>query len=143
MGQVEYIQQNVLNANETLATEIIKSHYSPLWAICVIATVGLIMVNTIGNDIVSGDGFGMDEQTMCARLYLFLGFLMLLSGLVSSIWLMASKFATTQDVSVKCTQAEICARSSFGVALLAQNLMIFFGAVIFKFGRVESGWGAY
>ena len=96
------------------------------------------MINTVGNEAVQGDGFGgVEGQTCLARIYVFLGFLLLFSTLISSIWVMTTYVG--KDGSVK-PDYKI---SGTGWSLLIQNLLIFLSACIFKFGRDESAWGYF
>ena len=124
--------------NETLYNEIVTGYYNPLWAICSLATIGLIMVNTVGNEVVTGDGFGGVEGATClARMYVFTGFLLLFSTLISSIWVM------TEYVGKNGQAGPDFKTSGTGWSLMIQNLFIFFSACVFKFGRDESAWGGF
>ena len=124
--------------NVTLYNEIISGYYNPLWAICSLGTIGLIMINTVGNEAVRGDGFGgVEGQTCLARLYVFTGFLLLFSTLISAIWVM------TTYVGQSGSNGPDYKTSGTGWGLLVQNLLIFLSACVFKFGRDESAWGYF
>lgn len=136
LGEVHDQLNSTGKFNETLYDEIISSSYNPLWAICSLGTIGLIMVNTVGNSVVQGDGFGADGETCLARVYVFTGFLLLFSTLISSIWVMTTYLSgdsNTSPYKIKST----------GWGLFAQNLLIFLSACIFKFLRDESAWGMF
>jgi len=134
--QIEHLVQ----INKTTVFDVsdtITSVYNPLWAICSVGTIGLIMVNTVGNSVVQGDGFGVDGQTCLARLYIFTGFLCLFSTLIASIWVMAAQFVGSDNNKAPYRKA------STGVALVIQNLLIFVSACVFKFFRSEEAWGGF
>merc|ERR1711879_709022 len=138
LGEVHDQLNSTGKFNETLYDEIISSSYNPLWAICSLGTIGLIMVNTVGNEAVRGDGFGgVEGQTCLARLYVFTGFLLLFSTLISAILVM------TTYVGQSGSNGPDYKSSGTGWGLLVQNLFIFLSACIFKFGRDESAWGYF
>jgi len=133
--QMNHLEVSV--SNVTLRGEIQSEFYNPLWAISSMATIGLFIINTVGNSVVQGDGFGADGQTCLARVYIFVGFMCLFSTTIASIWVMAANFAPA-DSKVKPYK-----QPSLGYALMVQNLLIFMSACIFKFFRVESAWGGF
>ncbi|CAH1799305.1 unnamed protein product [Owenia fusiformis] len=97
----------------------------------VIGTVALFMINSVSNGQVRGDAYtvGCMGQTG-ARIWLFIGFLLGFGALIAASWILFGVYV----VPMKQPQWP-------GVAVFLQNALIFFSALIFKFGRTEDLWG--
>uniref|UniRef100_A0A8C9WLQ8 Transmembrane protein 50A n=1 Tax=Scleropages formosus TaxID=113540 RepID=A0A8C9WLQ8_SCLFO len=95
----------------------------------VIATVAFLMINAVSNGQVRGDSYseGCMGQTG-ARVWLFIGFMLAFGSLIASMWIL---FGDLQD---------LCPVVYPGIAVFFQNAFIFFGGLVFKFGRTEDLW---
>ncbi|CAJ0929955.1 unnamed protein product [Ranitomeya imitator] len=92
----------------------------------VFSTVAFFMINAVSNAQVRGDGYsdGCLGRTG-ARIWLFIGFMMMFGSLIASMWILFGAFVT-QNVNVYP-----------GLAVFFQNALIFFSTLIYKFGRTE------
>ncbi|XP_057303653.1 transmembrane protein 50B-like isoform X2 [Hydractinia symbiolongicarpus] len=96
--------------------------------ICGVAsTVAVFMINAISNAQVRGETFdgGCIGQTG-ARIWLLIGFLFAFGGLIGACWVLFGSYVATDDPNTWP-----------GVAVFLQNSLIFFSALVFKFGRTE------
>ncbi|KAM3933499.1 transmembrane protein 50A isoform 1-T2 [Leptodactylus fuscus] len=96
----------------------------------VIATVAFLMINAVSNGQVRGDSYseGNLGQTG-ARIWLFIGFMLAFGSLIASMWILFGGYvAQNADVVYP------------GIAVFFQNAFIFFGGLVFKFGRTEDLW---
>ena len=93
----------------------------------VIATVAFFMINAVSNAQVIGDSYsdGCIGPTG-ARIWMFIGFTLSFGSLIASMWILFGGFVATQKPVVYP-----------GVAIFFQNVFIFFGGLVFKFGRTE------
>jgi len=98
----------------------------------VVSTLALFMINAVSNGAVRGDNYteGCVGQTG-ARIFLFVGFLLGFSALIASAWILFGVYVVPADKGDNWP----------GVAIFLQNALIFFGGLIFKFGRTEEQWG--
>ncbi|XP_076604472.1 transmembrane protein 50A [Chaetodon auriga] len=96
----------------------------------VIATLAFLMINAVSNGQVRGDSYseGCMGQTG-ARVWLFLGFMLAFGSLIASMWILFGGFVVPQKKVVYP-----------GIAIFFQNAFIFFGGLVFKFGRTEDLW---
>ncbi|XP_035248505.1 transmembrane protein 50A [Anguilla rostrata] len=96
----------------------------------VIATVAFLMINAVSNGQVRGDSYseGCLGQTG-ARVWLFIGFMLAFGSLIASMWILFGGFVVNHKPSVYP-----------GIAVFFQNAFIFFGGLVFKFGRTEDLW---
>lgn len=96
----------------------------------VIATVAFLMINAVSNGQVRGDSYseGCMGQTG-ARVWLFIGFMLAFGSLIASMWILFGGFVVPGKDSVYP-----------GIAIFFQNAFIFFGGLVFKFGRTEDLW---
>ncbi|XP_015917329.1 transmembrane protein 50A [Parasteatoda tepidariorum] len=108
-----------------------KDFYHAYHVCGVIGTVALFMINAVSNGQVRGDAY----TTGCmgqrgARVWLFLGFVLGFGSLIGSCWILFGLYV----IPMKDPQGP-------GVAVFLQNIFIFLGALVFKFGRTEDLWG--
>ncbi|XP_053613205.1 transmembrane protein 50A [Plodia interpunctella] len=97
----------------------------------VMATLSLIMVNSVSNAQVRGETYtGGCMGPRGARLWLFLGFVVGFASLIASCWILFADYVNAK--STKNTWA--------GVSLFLQNAFIFAGSLVYKFGRTEDLW---
>ncbi|KAK2853066.1 hypothetical protein Q7C36_008267 [Tachysurus vachellii] len=96
----------------------------------VIATIAFLMINAVSNGQVRGDSYseGCIGQTG-ARVWLFIGFMLAFGSLIASMWILFGGFVVPAKQSVYP-----------GIAVFFQNAFIFFGGLVFKFGRTEDLW---
>ncbi|XP_073230601.1 transmembrane protein 50A-like [Porites lutea] len=95
-----------------------------------IASFALFMVNAVSNAQVRGESY----TTGCigqrgARVWLLMGFVLLFGSLIAASWILFGEFV----VPAKPDPWP-------GVAIFLQNALIFFSAIVFKFGRTEESW---
>ncbi|MGH0189676.1 UNVERIFIED_CONTAM: hypothetical protein FKN15_037863 [Acipenser sinensis] len=96
----------------------------------VIATVAFLMINAVSNGQVHGESYsdGCLGQTG-ARVWLFIGFMLAFGSLIASMWILFGGYVVPQKAEVYP-----------GIAVFFQNAFIFFGGLVFKFGRTEDLW---
>ncbi|XP_005993971.1 transmembrane protein 50A [Latimeria chalumnae] len=96
----------------------------------VIATIAFLMINAVSNGQVRGDSYseGCMGQTG-ARIWLFIGFMLAFGSLIASMWILFGGYVVPQKQEVYP-----------GIAVFFQNAFIFFGGLVFKFGRTEDLW---
>ncbi|KAF4086647.1 hypothetical protein AMELA_G00086060 [Ameiurus melas] len=96
----------------------------------VFATVAFFMINAVSNAHIHGDMYG----DCClgrtgARLWIFVGFLIMFMSLIASIGILFGAYLSTGHL--------VAPRLS----VFFQNLFIFFSSLVYKFGRTEDLWG--
>nr|XP_024001090.1 transmembrane protein 50A-like [Salvelinus alpinus] len=64
-----------------------------------------------------------------ARVWLFIGFMLAFGSLIASMWILFGGFVVPKKPVVYP-----------GIAVFFQNAFIFFGGLVFKFGRTEDLW---
>ncbi|KAF4106100.1 hypothetical protein G5714_013762 [Onychostoma macrolepis] len=98
----------------------------------VIATIAFLMINAVSNGQVRGDSYseGCLGQTG-ARIWLFIGFMLAFGSLIASMWILFGGFVVTDHKELSVYP---------GIAVFFQNAFIFFGGLVFKFGRTEDLW---
>ncbi|KAJ1176473.1 hypothetical protein NDU88_001753 [Pleurodeles waltl] len=98
----------------------------------VIATVAFLMINAVSNGQVRGESYseGCLGQTG-ARIWLFVGFMLAFGSLIASMWILFGGYVVQDDKSKEVYP---------GIAVFFQNAFIFFGGLVFKFGRTEDLW---
>ncbi|KAK8721891.1 hypothetical protein OTU49_012624 [Cherax quadricarinatus] len=97
----------------------------------VIATLALLMVNTVSNGQVRGDMY----TDGCigpygARIWLFLGLMLSFGSLIAACWILFGGYVIPKS-QIQWP----------GVAIFLQNMFIFFSSIIYKIGRSEENWG--
>ncbi|KAM6986656.1 transmembrane protein 50B [Aplochiton taeniatus] len=96
----------------------------------VFSTIAFFMINAVSNGQVRGDTYGEGCLGRTgARLWLFLGFMMMFGSLIASIWILFGAYVMPKK--------EVAP----GLAVFFQNAFIFFSTLIYKFGRTEDLWG--
>lgn len=87
-------------------------------------------INAVSNGQVRGDGYseGCLGQTG-ARIWLFIGFMLSFGSLIASMWILFGGYVAKGVPEVYP-----------GLAVFFQNTFIFFGGLVFKFGRTEDLW---
>ena len=110
---------------DTAANSPLKSN--SYHACGVVSTIAFFMINAVSNAQVRGETFeeGCLGQTG-SRLWILVGFLLAFGGLIGACWILFGKYVVTKETDVWP-----------GVSVFLQNAFIFFGALIFKFGRHE------
>ncbi|XP_066494789.1 transmembrane protein 50A [Tiliqua scincoides] len=111
-----------------------SSDFNHSYHVCgVIATVAFLMINAVSNGQVRGDSYseGCLGQTG-ARIWLFIGFMLAFGSLIASMWVLFGGYVITD----KPNKPEVYP----GIAVFFQNAFIFFGGLVFKFGRTEDLW---
>ncbi|OQV22684.1 putative Transmembrane protein 50A [Hypsibius exemplaris] len=102
----------------------------------VVSTIAFFMINVVSNGQVRGEGYsdGCLGQKG-ARIWLFLGFVMGFSALIAATWVLFQNYVVGPIDASGAHNAP--PRSWPGVGLFLQNLFIFLGALVYKFGRSE------
>ena len=118
--------------NQTKINTVMQS-CQYIWTMPSVAFLGLILLNTISNQKVKGDGFGMDGETMFARVWVFLGFLCLMVTMVAGIWVGIEGFIQSEELHA----------NNLGAMLIAEGITMVVAGFLFKFGRDEDAWGAF
>lgn len=96
----------------------------------VVSTIAMVMVNCVSNAAIRGDtDAGCLGQTG-VRLWTMLSFLLAFGGLIGACYVLFGEYVAKGEPSAYP-----------GVAGFLQNALIFFSALVFKFGRAEDdGW---
>lgn len=108
--------------------------FNGAYHICgIIGTISLFMINSVTTAQMQGDSYsGGCMGPRGVRLWLFIGLILGFAAVIASCWIFfyvfVGKDADSADVWV-------------GIALFLQNLFIFGGSLVYKFGRVEDPWG--
>ncbi|KAL4624151.1 transmembrane protein 50A [Arapaima gigas] len=109
----------------------------------VIATVAFLMINAVSNGQVRGDSYseGCMGQTG-ARVWLFIGFMLAFGSLIASMWILFGGFVVPQTKHFIVVMFLFSEKPVVypGIAVFFQNAFIFFGGLVFKFGRTEDLW---
>lgn len=97
----------------------------------VVGTIALFMINSVSNGQIRGESYtdGCFGQTG-ARVWLFAGFLLGFGALIAASWILFGIYVVPKHDHVWP-----------GVATFLMNALIFFGGLVFKFGRTEDLWG--
>jgi len=96
----------------------------------VMGTLSLFMINAVSNGQVRGESYtnGFLGQRG-ARIWLFIGFVLGFGAIIAAVWILFAAFVIPgKDQAYP------------GVGLFLQNVLIFAGSLIFKFGRSEDLW---
>ncbi|XP_026273987.1 transmembrane protein 50B [Frankliniella occidentalis] len=94
----------------------------------VFGTLSLFMINAVSNAQMRGDAYnGGFCGPRGARLWLFLGFVMGFGSVIASCWILFANYVNNDKIPAHWP----------GFALFFQNIFIFMGSLIYKFGRVE------
>ncbi|GAB0100868.1 transmembrane protein 50B [Sergentomyia squamirostris] len=93
----------------------------------ILGSVSFFMVNAVSNSMISESYSGGRLSQRGARIWLFVGFVLGFAAIIAAVWIMIAEFSLP-DTKAKWP----------GVALLLQNLFIFLGSLVYKFGRSES-----
>ncbi|KAK2158740.1 hypothetical protein LSH36_164g00043 [Paralvinella palmiformis] len=107
----------------------------PATIVCgVVGTIALFMVNSVSNAQIRGESYneGCLGQTG-ARVWLFIGFMLGFGALIASSWVLFGLYVVSHDAIHRDKWP--------GIAVFLHNTLIFFGSLIFKFGRTEDLWG--
>ncbi|EDV26469.1 Transmembrane protein 50A [Trichoplax sp. H2] len=102
--------------------------FNPAFCVCgIVSMVGLLMINAISTGQLHGDAYsgGCLGQTG-SRIWFIFGFGCLFGGLISSGWILFASYVVPHAKDVWP-----------GVAVFLQNVLLFFSALTFKFGRTE------
>ncbi|XP_061729982.1 transmembrane protein 50A-like isoform X1 [Cydia pomonella] len=103
----------------------------------VMATISLIMINSVSNAQVRGETYtGGCMGPRGARLWLFMGFVVGFASLIAACWILFANYVNTGKPGSDATK-----NTWAGVSLFLQNAFIFAGSLVFKFGRAEDLWG--
>jgi len=118
----------MIDANAKYPTSVAGAYH-----VCgVVGTISLYMINAVSNAQMRGDSYsGGCMGPRGARVWLFLGFVLGFAAVIASCWILFADFASTS--SGKPFWA--------GTGLFLQNLFIFAGSLVYKFGRTEDQWG--
>ncbi|XP_062861711.1 transmembrane protein 50B-like [Trichomycterus rosablanca] len=95
----------------------------------VFSTLAFFMINAVSNAQVQGDVYGEGCLGRTgARLWLFIGFLIMFSSLIASIWILFGAYVIPGNSVYP------------GLSVFFQNTFIFFSSLVYKFGRTEELW---
>ncbi|XP_068085801.1 transmembrane protein 50B [Anabrus simplex] len=106
--------------------------FNKAYHVCgVFGTLSLFMINSVSNALVRGDGYtGGCFGPRGARAWLFLGFVMGFGAVIASCWILFAEYVASHSTLPSWP----------GVGLFLQNVFIFVGSLVYKFGRVEDHW---
>ncbi|XP_015781391.1 transmembrane protein 50A [Tetranychus urticae] len=93
----------------------------------IFATVSLFMINAVSNGQVRGESYntGFLGQK-AARTWLFVGFVLGFSSIIAATWILFAAYVIPNKQVIYP-----------GIGLFLQNILIFAGSLVFKFGRSE------
>ncbi|XP_027199097.1 transmembrane protein 50A [Dermatophagoides pteronyssinus] len=87
----------------------------------VLATISLLMINSVSSSRIEMYSYGGGDYTV--HIWLFIGFVLGFGSLIASLWILFGAYVVT-GVNILP-----------GLGIFFQNLFIFLGSIIFKFGR--------
>ncbi|XP_066245906.1 transmembrane protein 50B [Euwallacea similis] len=98
------------------------------WMCGIAGTLSLIMVNSVSNAQMRGDGYEDGCMgTRGSRIWVFIGFVMGFAAVIASCSILFTVYINKD-------------KKAPGVALFLQNTLICVASIIFKFGRSEYAW---
>ncbi|KAI2803137.1 hypothetical protein RDWZM_001285 [Blomia tropicalis] len=98
--------------------------FSNFYHICgILGTISFIIINSISTKNIEMYRYGIGSYA--AWIWLFLGFVLGFGSLIASIWILFGAYILPGINIIP------------GLGVFAQNLFIFIGSLIFKFGRKE------
>ncbi|XP_055325222.1 transmembrane protein 50A [Sitodiplosis mosellana] len=97
----------------------------------IMGTASLIMVNSVSQAQINGDvAFnGGCLETRGARIWIFVGFVLGFAAIIAAVWTMIVRLNGSENKS-----------SWPAISVLLQNVFIFLGSIVFKFGRSEESY---
>ncbi|XP_026862635.1 transmembrane protein 50B-like [Electrophorus electricus] len=96
----------------------------------VFSTLAFFMINAVSNAHIQEDIYGEGcLGKIGARLWLFIGFLIMFGSLIAAIWILFQAYIVPGNPVYP------------GLSVFFQNLFIFFSTLMYKFGRTEDLWG--
>lgn len=118
----------IIDANATHPESIYGAYH-----VCgIIGTLSLFMVNAVSNAQVRGDSYaGGCMGPRGARAWLFMGFVLGFAAVIAACWILFAGFLGGNESVARWA----------GFELFLQNLFIFAGSLVYKFGRTEDQWG--
>ncbi|XP_054262215.1 transmembrane protein 50A [Macrosteles quadrilineatus] len=100
-----------------------------VWGI--VGTISLFMINMVSNAQVRGDAYsGGCVGPRGARVWLFIGFVLGFVPIIAACWILMKDFVSSSGKPFWA-----------GSGLFLQNVFIFGGSLVYKFGRTEDQWG--
>ncbi|XP_076637106.1 transmembrane protein 50A [Colletes latitarsis] len=113
----------IIDAHAKYPGEMLNEYY-----ICaVFGVISFIMVNSVTNAQVRGDAYnGGFLGARGVRCWLFFGFVMGFAEIIAACWILFADFIAAGPQHYWP-----------GIALFLQNMFIFLGSLIYKFGRIE------
>jgi len=109
-----------------------SKQFNHAYHVCgVLATVSLFMINAVSNGHIRGDAYtsGFFGQT-AARIWLFIGFVLGFGSVIAAVWILFGVYVIPDRETTRYP----------GIGIFFQNVLIFIGSLIFKFGRTEDLW---
>jgi len=106
-----------------------SSDFNHAYHVCgVLGTLSLFMINAVSNGQVRGESYttGFLGQRG-ARVWIFMGFVLSFMAIIAAVWILVAGYLITETTLVYP-----------GYALFIQNMFIFAGSLLFKFGRTEN-----
>jgi len=109
-----------------------SDEFNHAYHVCgVMGTLSLFMINAVSNGQVRGESYttGFMGQRG-ARVWLFVGFVLGFGSIIAAVWILFGSYVIANRNVIYP-----------GIGLFLQNILIFAGSLIFKFGRTEDLWG--
>lgn len=96
----------------------------------IMGTISLVMVNSVTQAQINGDTqfSGGFMEARGARIWIFVGFVLGFAAIIAAIWTMIADFNKDSSSSWPA------------ISILLQNVFIFLGSIVFKFGRSEESF---
>ncbi|XP_053203128.1 transmembrane protein 50A-like [Panonychus citri] len=114
----------IIDINSYFSSEDFNNAYH----LCgIFATISLFMINAVSNGQVRGETYntGFLGQR-AARVWLFIGFVLGFTPIIAATWILFAAYVIPNKRVIYP-----------GIGLFLQNVLIFAGSLIFKFGRTE------
>ncbi|XP_074602106.1 transmembrane protein 50A [Brevipalpus obovatus] len=108
-----------------------SSDFNHAYHVCgIIATISLFMINAVSNGQVRGESYhtGLLGQR-AARIWLFIGFVLGFGSIIAATWILFAAYVIPNKTVIYP-----------GIGLFLQNVLIFSGSLLFKFGRTEDSF---
>ncbi|UXI20281.1 Glycogen synthase kinase-3 beta [Sarcoptes scabiei] len=105
-----------------ISTHYFYPEFNNAYHVCgVLGTISLLIINSVPTSRIEMYSYGVSDYTM--HIWLFFGFVLGFGALIASLWILFGAFVVTG------------ANILPGLGVFFQNLFIFLGSIIFKFGR--------
>ncbi|KAH9403910.1 Transmembrane protein 50A [Tyrophagus putrescentiae] len=107
-----------------IAARYTSADFNSAYHVCgVLGTVSFFMINSVSTSRIEMYQYGVGSYAV--HIWLFIGFVLGFGALIASVWILFGAYVVPGHNVLP------------GLGVFAQNLFIFLGSIVFKFGRKE------